>query len=108
MEWISYLIDLVIHLDQPLAQLVSDFGPTTYIILFIVIFCETGLVVTPFLPGDSLLFAAGALSAHGALNVHLLAALLFVAAVIGDAVNYFIGFRIVLVTNENSRKLDGV
>jgi len=93
MELITYLIDLVLHLDEHLNTLVTNYQAWTYLILFAVIFMETGLVVTPFLPGDSLLFAAGALAAleGSPLNVGLLWALLFVAAVIGDTVNYSIG-----------------
>lgn len=88
------LLDLVLHLDAHVASLVQTAGPWAYLVLFAVIFCETGLVVTPFLPGDSLLFAAGAVAALGGLDVDLLARLLFVAAVAGDAVNYAIGKRV--------------
>ncbi|WP_410498773.1 DedA family protein [Chitinibacter sp. S2-10] len=84
-------IDIFLHLDVYLAQLVQNYGVWIYAILFAVIFCETGLVVTPFLPGDSLLFVAGMIAASGAMNVHFLALLLFIAAVLGDAVNYTIG-----------------
>jgi len=94
MEYVSYFIDLFVHLDQHLAELVKDYGTWTYLLLFVIIFCETGLVVTPILPGDSLLFAAGAIAALGSLNPHLLAVLLTVAAVLGDAVNYQIGRHI--------------
>ena len=87
----EHLLDFVLHLDVHLGALVAEAGLWSYAVLFAVIFCETGLVVTPFLPGDSLLFAAGAVSALGHLNVHALAALLFVAAVVGDAVNYAAG-----------------
>lgn len=87
-------IDLFLHLDKHLDTFVSQYGTLTYILLFCIIFCETGLVVTPFLPGDSLLFAAGAMSTRGDLNVHLIVLLLFIAAVVGDAVNYFIGSKI--------------
>jgi len=83
--------DIIVHLDKHLAMLVQDYGPWIYAILFAIIFCETGLVITPFLPGDSLLFIAGALAATGGMDVHLLVALLIVAAVLGDAVNYQIG-----------------
>ena len=85
------LIDIVLHLNRHLAEMVADYGAWVYGILFLIVFCETGLVVTPFLPGDSLLFAAGALAASGALNLGLTLALLFVAAVLGDTVNYWIG-----------------
>lgn len=92
MEIITYLIDLVLHMDEHLAELISTYQTWTYLILFLVIFMETGLVVTPFLPGDSLLFAAGALAAlDSPLNVVLLWFILFVAAVLGDTVNYHIG-----------------
>jgi membrane-associated protein len=85
------LIDFILHIDKHLTELAAEYGKTVYLILFAIVFCETGLVVTPFLPGDSLLFAAGALASKDALNVHVLAALLLVAAVIGDAVNYAAG-----------------
>ncbi len=91
MEFVTYLIDLFLHLDEYLAQIISQYGVWTYAILFFVIFMETGFVVTPFLPGDSLLFAAGTFAALGSLNVWLLAFLLIVAAVLGDTVNYWIG-----------------
>ena len=93
MEYISYFVDLFLHLDKHLAQLVGEYGTWTYLLLFIIVFCETGLVVTPILPGDSLLFAAGAISAleSADLNPHLLVVLLTIAAVLGDAVNYQIG-----------------
>ena len=96
MEYISYFVDLFLHLDKHLAQLVSEYGTWTYLLLFIIVFCETGLVVTPILPGDSLLFAAGAISAleSAELNPHLLVVLLTIAAVLGDAVNYQIGRHI--------------
>jgi membrane-associated protein len=91
MEYISHFIDLFLHLDKHLGELVKEYGTWTYLVLFIIIFCETGLVVTPILPGDSLLFAAGAIAALGSLNPHLLVVLLTIAAVLGDAVNYQIG-----------------
>lgn len=83
--------DWFLHLDVHLGELVSSYGPWVYLILFLVIFAETGLVVTPFLPGDSLLFAAGMLASLGDLNPWLLIALLIVAAILGDTVNYHIG-----------------
>ena len=91
MEQIKFLIDLFLHLDEYMASIISQYGAWTYGILFVVIFIETGLVVTPFLPGDSLLFAAGTFAALGSLNVWFLIGLLIVAAVVGDAVNYTIG-----------------
>jgi membrane-associated protein len=84
-------IDLFLHLDRHLAELVVDYGPWIYGILFLIVFAETGLVVTPLLPGDSLLFAVGALAAVGAMNAPLAAVLLVVAAIAGDAANYAIG-----------------
>lgn len=84
-------IDLFLHFDKHLAEFVRDYGVWVYGLLFAIVFAETGLVVTPFLPGDSLLFAAGALAAQGAFNIWLLVPLLIAAAVIGDAVNYAVG-----------------
>lgn len=83
--------DLIVHLDKHLALLVQNYGSWIYAILFLIIFCETGLVVAPFLPGDSLLFIAGALAAAGGMNVNLLVVVLIVAAVLGDAVNFQVG-----------------
>src|SRR5687767_10964669 len=91
MEIVRKFIDMVLHLDKSLDQLVQNYGPWVYVILFLIVFAETGLVVTPFLPGDSLLFATGALAATGALDLRLVSILLLVAAVGGDAVNYAIG-----------------
>lgn len=85
------LIDLFLHLDTHLIDFVATYGSWVYALLFVIIFAETGLVVTPFLPGDSLLFAAGALAATGALNIYFLLGLLVIAAVAGDAVNYAAG-----------------
>lgn len=87
----STFIDLFLHLDQHLAELVATYGLWIYGILFLIVFAETGLVVTPFLPGDSLLFAVGAMGAVGALDARIAAILLIIAAVLGDAVNYAIG-----------------
>ncbi len=88
------LLDVVLHLDRHLAVLIQDYGPWTYAILFLIVFCETGLVVTPFLPGDSLLFAVGTFCAIGALDLGLSMLLLAAAAILGDAVNYAIGYRL--------------
>jgi len=90
----SQLIDFVLHFDRYLLQFVQQYGPWVYAILFGIIFAETGLVVTPFLPGDSLLFAVGALSATGVLNPWICYVLLITAAIAGDAVNYSVGRRI--------------
>jgi membrane-associated protein len=104
---VTELIDLFLHVDRHLLELVADYGVWIYAILFLIVFAETGLVVTPFLPGDSLLFAAGALGATGALNVWLSAALLLVAAITGDAVNYAVGrsvgHRVIELARTNPR-----
>ncbi len=91
MELLAQFIDIVLHLDRHLIWLVENYGAWIYLILFLIIFCETGLVVTPFLPGDSLLFVAGALAATGAMHVHGVFALLVLAAFSGDNTNYWIG-----------------
>ena len=91
MEVFRSLIDALLHIDQHLGVLAHQYGAWTYGILFLIVFCETGLVVTPFLPGDSLLFAAGALSATGALDITLLFFLLNLAPLLGDSSNYWIG-----------------
>jgi membrane-associated protein len=91
MEIITFLIDFILHMDEHLATIIADYGTWTYAILFLIIFLETGFVVTPFLPGDSLLFAAGSFAALGSLSPWVLFGLLSVAAVIGDTVNYWIG-----------------
>ncbi len=91
MELIAWFIDLVLNLDKHLVAMVEQYGVWIYAILFAIIFSETGFVVTPFLPGDSLLFVAGAVAASGGMNVHLLVALLILAAVLGNSVNYAVG-----------------
>ena len=88
------MIDFLLHADVHLRELVQQYGTTTYAILFAIIFAETGLVVTPFLPGDSLLFAAGALAATGAMRVEVLAVLMMIAAFAGNVVNYSVGRRV--------------
>jgi len=91
MEFIKEFLDFFLHLDNHLQVMILEYGPLVYAILFLIIFVETGLVVMPFLPGDSLLFAAGSFAALGSLNLTYLLILLFVAAVLGDTVNYYIG-----------------
>ena len=92
MELLRQILDLFLHLDKHLNGVIQDYGVWTYGILFLIIFCETGLVVTPFLPGDSLLFAVGAFAAKGSLDPWTAAGLLTVAAILGDTVNYWIGY----------------
>lgn len=87
------MLDWILHVDKRLTELVAAYGTTSYFILFVIIFAETGLVVTPFLPGDSLLFAAGAMAATGALRLDLLLVIMGVAAILGNTVNYSIGRR---------------
>ncbi len=94
MEFLQTVIDIFIHLDRHMNTVIQNYGLWTYLILFLVIFCETGLVVTPFLPGDSLLFAAGAFAAIGALEVEWLFGLLSTAAILGNAANYWIGYHV--------------
>ncbi|MFY9269637.1 MAG: DedA family protein [Candidatus Manganitrophaceae bacterium] len=91
MEFVNAFLDLFLHLDRHLSSVLEQYGLWTYLILFLIIFCETGLVITPFLPGDSLLFGVGALAAGTSLNVGSLFVLLSIAAVMGDGVNYWIG-----------------
>lgn len=90
-DLIHWAINTFLHLDKELSSIIQQFGVGTYLLLFVIIFCETGLVVTPFLPGDSLLFAAGVFASRGDLNIAALIGLLCVAAVLGDTVNYWIG-----------------
>jgi membrane-associated protein len=90
-EWLAAFVDLIVHLDEHLLWVAQRYGVWIYAVLFLIVFCETGLVVTPFLPGDSLLFVAGTIAGAGEMNVHLMAGLLVLAAVLGDSLNYAIG-----------------
>lgn len=107
MDLVRFVVDFILHIDVHLAELVAQYGIWIYAILFVILFCETGLVVTPFLPGDSLLFVAGALAAlpGNDLNVHTMVALMVVAAILGDALNYTIGrlFGNKLFSNPDSK-----
>lgn len=107
MEYIKFIIDFILHIDVHLAELVAQYGVWVYAFLFLILFCETGLVVTPFLPGDSLLFVAGALAAlpSNGLDIHVMVLLMVLAAIAGDAVNYTIGrlFGEKLFSNPDSK-----
>lgn len=94
MDIIKFFIDLILHLDKHLDVIIQNYGMWTYGLLFLIIFCETGLVFTPFLPGDSILFATGALASIGSLNIFALYIMFLVAAIVGDTVNYHIGEKI--------------
>ena len=94
MEIVQLAIDFILHIDQHLIDITAAYGMWTYAVLALIVFAETGLVVTPFLPGDSLLFAAGAICALGTMNVWVMMAILIVAAILGDGVNYTIGNRL--------------
>lgn len=109
MELLQTLLDIFLHLDQHLNTWADGLGVWLYAVLFLIVFCETGLVVTPFLPGDSLLFAVGALAATGnVIQLYWVAPLLCIAAILGDAVNYAIGYRVgpKVFTQEKSRLLN--
>lgn len=108
MEWITNAIDLVLHLDRYLSVWIAAYGAWIYVILFVIVFAETGLVVTPFLPGDSLLFIAGSLATLGSMDVHLLVLVLVIAAVLGNVCNYEIGryFGARFFVNEKSKFLN--
>ncbi len=101
----GYFIDLFLHLDTHLSAITSEYGLLTYLLLFVIVFCETGLVITPFLPGDSLIFATGALAASGSLDLFTILVVLCIAAIAGDTVNYQIGhlFRDRVANRENIR-----
>ena len=107
MDFIQFIIDFILHIDVHLAELIAQYGIWVYAILFLIIFCETGLVVTPFLPGDSLLFVAGALGSlpTNNINVHIMALALILAAILGDSSNYLIGrfFGEKLFSNRDSK-----
>lgn len=107
MEFIQFIVDFILHIDQHLIQLVQDYHLWTYAILFVIVFCETGLVVTPFLPGDSLIFVGGAIASQPnvPLEIGFLLSVIFAAAVLGDSCNYAIGhfFGKKLFSNPNSK-----
>lgn len=94
MELILYFIDIFIHLDKYLSLIIERYGTLTYVILFIIVFLETGVVITPFLPGDSLLFAAGTFASLGALDLNVLYIILTISAILGDTLNYWIGWYV--------------
>jgi membrane-associated protein len=107
MDLLLHLVDFILHFDKHLSVIIQNYGALTYLFLFLILFCETGLVVTPFLPGDSLLFAAGAFAASGSLDIAALFGLLFFAAVAGDSTNYWIGRKVgPRVFREESRFLN--
>jgi membrane-associated protein len=103
MAYLKEFLDIVLHLDKSLDSIITNYGVWTYLILLVIIFCETGLVVTPFLPGDSLLFAAGAFAAKGSLSLPIVLAIMAAAAIVGDAVNYAIGYYLGPTLHEKGR-----
>jgi len=107
LDFLSFMLDFILHIDKHLYEIVSEYQTWTYLILFIIIFCETGLVVTPFLPGDSLLFAAGAIAAMpgNPISITLLMLVIFVAAITGDTTNYWIGRFLGQTVYEKNYKL---
>ena len=102
MTIIQNIISFILHIDEHLVEIIQNFGSMSYVLLFLIVFVETGLVIFPFLPGDSLLFASGALAAMGAFNIVLLLIVFFTAAVIGDTVNYQIGKKVGTAIKPNS------
>lgn len=94
MDLLLFFIDIILHIDKYLSIIIKSFGSWSYLILFVIVFCETGLVVTPFLPGDSLLFAAGAFAAIGVFDVQLVTIVFVIAAIAGDNLNYWIGYHV--------------
>ncbi len=102
MTIIQNLISFILHIDQHLVEIIQQFGSWSYVILFLIVFVETGIVIFPFLPGDSLLFASGALAAFDAFNIALLIIVFFIAAVLGDTVNYQIGKKVGMSISPNS------
>lgn len=105
MDTLVYIFNFILHLDKSLVGIIQNYGLWTYLLLFLIVFCETGLVVTPFLPGDSLIFASGALAAMGSMNIITFFIVFLLAAVIGDTVNYHIGKNIgnKILEKENTR-----
>ncbi|WP_442854453.1 VTT domain-containing protein [Bacillus sp. FJAT-29937] len=102
MTIIQNIIDFILHIDEHLVEIIKNFGGWSYGIVFLIVFVETGIVIFPFLPGDSLLFASGALAAMGAFNIYLLFIVYFFAAVIGDTVNYHIGSKVGTTISQGS------
>ena len=101
MDFLLFLVDFIVHIDRHLAELSAAYGPWLFLILFLIIFCETGLVVMPILPGDSLLFVTGAIAVTGAFDIHLMVLTLIVAAILGDSLNYQIGKMVGLKVFDN-------